>query len=301
MYSIALYVVLLLLAGCFCDDDQKDPTTTEEPGRIISLAPGITETIFALDAGDRLVGVTRFCTFPPQADRIAEVGGYFDPNYEAIIRLRPDLVILMKEHSEVKDFLGKKGISFLQIDNHDLMSLLESFRTIGSVIGKEKEAQVLIRSFKEKLSSLSASSKMNPRTLLVVDRSDMGTGTVADVWAAGRKTFYSDFLDAAGAQNVITEKKKDYHTLGTEGIISLRPQVIIDITRSMKKLDRGRAEADWYRVTGIPAVKDSLIFHVDKKYVSVPGPRIIHFLDDLQQIFRKADAKLDSRQRHEHN
>src|SRR5258707_1060445 len=92
--------------------------------RIVSLAPSITETLFELGLGDRVVGVTRYCTFPPEARTKPQVGGYYDPNFEAVTAARPDLVITLTEHHEVRNELGKLGLAFVTVDHTTVPGIL---------------------------------------------------------------------------------------------------------------------------------------------------------------------------------
>ncbi len=296
-YLFLLHAFLLLLTGCGSDRPDEVGNFRDDYSRIISLSPGITETIFALGAGERIVGVTRFCSYPPQTADIPNVGGYFDTNYEALLRLAPDLVIVMKEHGDVKSFLKKNQIPYLETDNHNVASLLQSFKSIGAVVDKEKEAAALVKAFEQKLSSYHISTTYKPKTLLVVDRTDMGSGTISGVWAAGRGTFFDDFLRSAGAENVVKAKGKEYQTLSIEGIISLAPQVIIDITRGVKEVSESDVESDWHSISSLPAVQDSLVFYIDSSYTSVPGPRIIHFLEDIQTIIMRTERIIASRRK----
>ena len=94
--------------------------------RIISLAPNITETLFALGQGNKVVGVTRFCKYPPEALEKENVGGFFDTNYEAIAALRPDLVILLPEHEKIQKYINKLGLQTLVVHNRCINEILET-------------------------------------------------------------------------------------------------------------------------------------------------------------------------------
>ncbi len=99
------------------------------------MSPGLTETLFALGVGDRVVGVTRFCNFPPEAASRARVGGFLDPNWEAIVALEPDLVVLMESHLDVEARLAGLGIASLKVDQHDVESALASFELLANACG----------------------------------------------------------------------------------------------------------------------------------------------------------------------
>ncbi|MFW5775360.1 MAG: ABC transporter substrate-binding protein [Chitinivibrionales bacterium] len=287
-------LILSFLTGCASEKSQGEWVVRESPKRVISMAPGITETIYSLGAQECLAGITRFCTYPPPTASVPKVGGYLDPNYEAIVRLKPDLVVLMKEHVDVKRFLTKNGMPFLQIDNHNISSLLQSFRLIGAAVGKTENARKLIASFREKISAQTVKHSFSPGVLLVVGRSDIGSGSIGKVWAAGSETVYDGFLEIVGADNCIDSRRGSYQMVSVEGIITLAPEVIIDISSVGGKISSRIAESDWYGIRGVPAVEDSLIFCIDSSYTSIPGPRIVRFLDDISAIMHRAQATIES-------
>ncbi|NQT40991.1 MAG: ABC transporter substrate-binding protein, partial [Planctomycetes bacterium] len=144
-------IVVLVFVGSHLAKESLDgstgpvaPPAPEDCRRIVSMAPSVTETLFALGLGDRVVGVTRYCKYPPEADEKDEVGGHFDPNFEAIVALRPDLVILLVEQEESRQALNSLGIATLVVRHKDIEGVLESISTIGRVCGAEETAGQLL-------------------------------------------------------------------------------------------------------------------------------------------------------------
>jgi iron complex transport system substrate-binding protein len=266
----------------------------EAPGhaaalRIISLAPSITETIYALGAGDRIVGVSDFCTYPPAVEKLPKVGGYIDPNFEAILRLKPDLLFLLKEHAKVKEFCAARGIRHIEIDDHNVPAIIQSMRIIGSACGKAAEGDKMAAAMDSSFSIGKFMEGPRPRVLLAVGRDGAGSGNIASVWAAGPSTFYDELIRAAGGTNVVSDSLNDYPTLSAEAIIRLKPDIIVDAMSSMAQYadQAQKLMHDWDEFTMVPAVHDSLVFCVEGDYVTIPGPRIIQFLNDLRQIIGK--------------
>src|SRR3954470_481013 len=110
------------------------PEAARPPGgaaRVVSLAPSITEVLFELGLGDRVVGVTRYCVFPPEARAKPQIGGYYDPNYEAISAARPDLAVVLPEHAEIRKELEHLGLKVLTVDHTSVQGILASIQLIG--------------------------------------------------------------------------------------------------------------------------------------------------------------------------
>lgn len=277
----ALWGALLLCCGCV--HEQRTSRGEPRAARIISLAPSITETLFALGCGERVVGVTDFCTYPEAARHLPRVGGYVDPNYEQILTLEPDLVILMKEHASVVEFLTKSGIAYAKVDNHDIGAILESFRLIGQRCGRPDRADSIVGAIRSALDTTSLDAP-RPSVLFCVGRQDMGGGSVSQAFVAGRSTFYHELLRAAGAENVIADSARQYPMLSAEGVMRLAPDIVIDAVASMQSLDTARIAADWQRLSTVPAVRNGMVFCLAGSHVTIPGPRIVLLFEQLKEI-----------------
>jgi iron complex transport system substrate-binding protein len=123
-------------------------------GRIVSMAPSITETLYALGLGDRVVGVERECHYPPEVEnvrRTGNVGGYCDPNIEAIVRLKPDLVIMLEEQAQALPQFDKLKLETLVVSHRSIDGVIESFRTIGRVCGRGPEGRQMADDLAEQL------------------------------------------------------------------------------------------------------------------------------------------------------
>lgn len=256
--------------------------------RIISLSPNITEILFELGLGDKIVGVTNFCNYPPAASHISKVGGYFDPNFEAIVMLKPDLVLILPEQENVKDFLSRLNISFSIVNNKTVSDIFTGIKIIGVTFGKEEPAEKLLLSLRTRLEKVKQKTKnlTKPAVLITVGRT-LGTGALADVYAAGKGTYFDELIKLAAGKNVIELSNISYPLLSAEGIIHLNPDIIVDFATDFEKQQLSEAEvkADWSCISEVSAVKNDRIYIRSQSYAVIPGPRFIVLLEDLAQIF----------------
>jgi iron complex transport system substrate-binding protein len=251
--------------------------------RIISFAPSITETLFALSLGKNVVGVTDFCNYPPEAKKLPKVGGYTNPNYEIILRLKPDLVVLLKEHSSLFGFLQKNKIEYLCIDNQNIPSILSSFKIIGQKCNREKQADSLDRLIRNEMTR-EVLNQPWPKTLICVDRENRGNGKISRIYIAARRSFYNELLSGACMDNVWHDSTITYPEVSSEGIIRMQPDIIIDFTMRAHQVSEQRIKLDWQSLPMLPAVKNNMIFCISNDYATIPGPRILTILRDFKKI-----------------
>ena len=163
---------LLLALACSSPEPQPPAPAPlpEHPVRIISLAPSITEILFALNLDERIVGVTQFCNYPPAATERTSVGGYYNPNYEAMIALKPDLVILLREHTREREHFDSLGVPWLEVNHHSIAKIFASMETIGQATGSRERAKRLIADLKTKLEKIGHRTKNLPRPKVQIGR-----------------------------------------------------------------------------------------------------------------------------------
>ncbi len=260
------------------------PTPPDRCRRIISVAPSITETLYALNLGDRLAGVSRYCTFPPEVQGKPRVGGYYDPNFEAVVALRPDLVIMLKEHEESLPGFRKLNLNTLVVNHKTIEGIIASFRAIGRACGNEAEGRQMAESFENRLRQIREKTQglPRPRVLLALDRT-FGSGHVADVYIAGVDDYFDRILELAGGENVYLHRGVRNPVVSAEGIAWLNPDVIIDVVRKevLENHDRQAILADWNELGRVEAVRNGRVLIFDQDYASVPGPRFLALVEDL--------------------
>lgn len=252
------------------------------PHRIISLAPNITEILFALDLDDRIVGVTRYCDYPQEALGKEKIGGMVDPNLEKIQSLDPDLVIGFRGNPlKVLQRLRDLGLPLFVLEmGSRLESVFEIIKRIGVVTHREKEAEVLVQSMKQKYSYLEKSLQ-NVQHQPKVFFSLHGMG----LWTCGKGSFLDDLVRKAKGINIAGKAERRWLHYNREELIHEDPEVIIVLAQSKEEFGRSR---QWIKgekpFQGIQAVDNDRIHFLDADKATRPGPRLIDALIELAHI-----------------
>jgi len=250
------------------------------PQRIVSLTPVITETLFALGAGDQVVGVTRFCNYPPEAKKRAVVGGIIDIDLEAVLTLRPDLVVGEEEQTVLGTLRGL-GLRVLPVRCQNLQDLFSAFTAIGREVGREAEAQALVASIRGRFAQVAEALKGEPRPRVLVV-----VGRTPSVVAAGRGTYLDELVSLAGATNVVGDSERPYTILSMETVLVRRPEVIVECSGSMVGKDfTEEARQAWSRWPTLPAVSSGRVFVSTSDALLRPGPRVGEALEELVRYF----------------
>ena len=209
---------------------------TEKPcNRIICLSPGLTETVFALGLGSKVVGVTRFCLYPPEARNCPDIGGFLDPNYEAIVALRPDIVFLTPYQRELMRDLQRLGVNTCTVLQDSLADILDSYRQIGALCNCREAAETLTAELHTCLDRMKQQTqdKTALRLLLTTGR-DVRTGKLDEVYAVGHGTFLDELITLLGCENIAPGNLLEYPSVSVEGILRLDPDIIIELVADME-------------------------------------------------------------------
>lgn len=262
------------------------PAAHQLPHRIISLAPSVTELLFALGLGDRVVGVTNHCRYPSAVLSKEKVGDYYHPDYEAILSLRPDLVVLLPEHEEAERYLSSLGVKTLRVNHFTIPGVLDSMLLIGKICGTETGEQ-MVEDIRGRMETIrSKTDGLEPSRVLVSLGRNMGPGIIRDVYICGEDGFYSEMIELAGGKNAYRGGELKFPTLSAEGIVRLNPQVILEIVPDLA--ESGWKEEDilrqWGQLRGVDAVIHHRVHVLSHDYAVVPGPRFILILDDMAKL-----------------
>lgn len=290
-YLILLLLLVVVVAGGIFYKNLETGSASR-PGaperasysRIVSLSPSNTEILFALDLGDRVVGVTRFCKYPPEAQEKAEVGGYLDPNYEAVAVLEPDLVIILPEYEKVMEYLNELGLKYLIVHNRTVSEIIGTINVIGAECGAEKRARELVAQIEARKNEIAERTRhlARPGVIVSIGRT-VGSGMLKEVYLAGKNTFYDELITLAGGRNLYESKNVPYPLVSAEGLLYLNPEIILELVPDLDSRETTEEIVlkDWQSVPRIDAVRNRRVYVLAGDYVAIPGPRIILLLEDM--------------------
>ena len=286
MFTCGVLVGLSALHGG-CSEAEQRSVPEGEYERIVSLAPSITELLFALGVGDRVVGATRYCNYPPEARDLPRLGGYLDPNYEAMLRLQPDLVVTVEEHVDAQERLGAFGIATARVNHKTIPGIIASMRSLGEVCGVPARGDSLASAIERRVDEITAATegKERPSVLLAVGR-NLGSADLEDVYVAAEDGFYSDLIRMAGGRNAYPGGPIRFPVVSEEGIMRLNPDIIIDLVADLDEhgLEAEAVRSQWGSLNGVRAVERGDVYVLTGDYVVIPGPRFPLLLEDLVRI-----------------
>ena len=250
----------------------------ERPKRIVSTAPSITEALFALGLGDQVVGVSRFCNFPPVVQKLPKVGSYLSPDAEAIARLAPDLVVLQRVSSELTNRLNALQIRFIEVPHGTLNDVYTGINLIGKAAAVSERASSLNARIQGDLAALHAKTTNLPstRVLVVLNRRP---GMLADLTAAGPDNYVQQLLQIAGGTNVLAKPGLPaYPRISLETVLREDPDMILDLSgEAESEAERQAARTQviklWADQSQLAAVRNGRVVVGTSNALLVPGPR----------------------------
>lgn len=252
------------------DDLGRTVKIPEKIERAVSLAPNLTEIVFAVGAGDRLVGRTTYDNFPPEALSIPAVGDTMNPNIENIIALKPQIV-LVSTASQIETFTGtldRQNIAYFVTNPSDLEGIYKSIDKIGAIFGKSDEAKKVIENLQTRVAGVEAKTNgaEKPKVFLQISREPLYT--------IGADSFLTDLIERAGGVSATKEVPTAYPKLSKETALALNPDVII-----LSDSEDNLAPNDALKTS--PAVKNKKVFKINADIISRPSPRIVDALEEI--------------------
>jgi ABC-type Fe3+-hydroxamate transport system substrate-binding protein len=261
----------------FVDDVGRKIYLAKAPKRVVSLAPSITEILFAIGAGDSVVGVTEFCDYPPEALTKTHVGDS-RPNLEAILALEPDLVLAMEViRDDVLKTLQQLKIPLFILEAKSLEHVYSHVQTVGRMLGRISEANNVAHTMRQDIQAIASktSSLPKPRVLYVVYPQPFIT--------VGTGSYIHQLLELAGGNNIAKDAGNPYPRLSMEVVLQKDPEIILFPT--MGGLNTPEADLDqWKRWSSMSAVKHERLHLVPWALISRPGPRLVQGLEALAKV-----------------
>ena len=272
-HMLRLFTCIALAGLVCCGRQATPPSNTAIPQRIISLSPTVTEILYELGLGDRLIADTTLCDYPEDAKNKEKVGDFLSVNEEKIISLQPDLIIdtTSKSHEKMWERMARAGIRVEHFEIDTMDAVYDAYTGIGKIAGVEEKAAGLVNNLKDGFADLKARGARaanKPRVLFVVDYENLVL--------AGEGTFIDTLLADIGCVNVIADKGWPGNA-SFEVLISLKPDIII-IAVNGKDLAEEKIKtikARWTTAASVPAVANNRILVINADTATRPGPRLL--------------------------
>ncbi|MEX5214880.1 MAG: cobalamin-binding protein [Nitrospiraceae bacterium] len=272
----------------FVDDTGRKVFLANPPQRIVSLAPHITEMLFALDGGGRVVGVTSSCDFPTEAMALPKVGGA-TPSIECIVRLNPDLLLTPRGYlsDDAARRMSQLKIPFFSFETQTLDDVLRHLSTLGRLLDRGKAADALVGGLRQRIKQIVTPSADRPRPkVLYVFSCDPST-------TVGPGNFVHHLIEIAGGANIAADTTTAFPRLSIETALKSNPDIIL--------LPAGGAVSgfeswlsEWRKRSALSAIRHPRVVLVDSDLLDRPGPRIVEGLEYLAQVFRSDPSTTDS-------
>ncbi len=262
------------------DDLDRKVTILKQPERIISMAPVNTEILFALGLGEKVVGISNVCDYPPQAQEKERIGDYDNPNLEKIIELEPHLILASHGNpTELINQLEELNYAVVYLDPKDIDHIISSITTVGKITGNDKESTRLTEEMEERIEAvLSVTSSLvennKPRVLYVV--------WYKPLWTAGSGTFIDELIQKAGGINIAGDIA-GWPQMNLETVIEKNPQIVV-VGYSEDQPELIQAVRDESTLDQTDAFKNNQIHTIDTDIVSRTGPRIVDALEEMARV-----------------
>jgi iron complex transport system substrate-binding protein len=268
------------------------------PARLVTLAPSLTETAYALGLGDRVVGVSDYTAWPPEAATKPRLGGLFNPDLERILGLKPDLALLLPSQRDLAAKLGRLGIATLVVPSESLADVERAFVAVGDRCGRREAGRAAAARFRAALAPRPVAHVVvgrgaGSRPLRVFLAAGREPGRMGNILAAGPGTFLDELLTRLGGRNVFADAPARYAQVGLEEIVARAPDAVLELQGDpLPETERRRLLADWRSLPGLSAAAAGHVTILAGDYVLIPGPRLPHLYDEMAAALARAAADL---------
>jgi iron complex transport system substrate-binding protein len=297
----SVLIIILFLVFTICQNCNRYQDETVNKRRIISLSPFITEIIYALDAGDDLIAVSDYCSWPQEAKYLRKIGGLLDPNIEEIVVLKPTYIFGQPAHTELKQQLEKFGLNIIMISNEDIKDILNAIKRIGKELDHNTQATELISAIRDSLRMIGDNvcsnesvafqpagiqQKDSITAILVIGREK---GGLRNMTVAGTNTFIGEMWELAGGKNLYSDLTSRYSLVSLESILIRNPDVIIEFDPGGERMvKREVITAEWEILKQVKAIKKGNLFLVSGEHIFIPGPRFYLLAQDFDILMKMA-------------
>ncbi len=256
-----------------------------KPSRIVSLVPAVTEMLYAIGAAGEVAGVSSYDHFPPEVASKPRLGALLDPDFERILSLKPDLVIVYSTQNDLIDRLARARVPMFVDEHAGLADITATIRRLGQRIGRAERADQVAASIERELADIRrrVAGRPRPKTALIFGREP---GSLRSIYASAGVGFMHDMLEAAGGTDVFGDVMRQSLQATTEVLLARAPDVILEVRGEEGWTpDRLATERDaWRALPGVPAVKTGRVYLVADDRISVPGPRVAEAVRVLARL-----------------
>ncbi|MFZ1292142.1 MAG: cobalamin-binding protein [Melioribacteraceae bacterium] len=288
-YKILLFLVLLLI-GCnqseetnknqfsITDDLGKSFEPNIKINKIVSLAPNLTELLFSLNVGNKIVGNTKYCNFPEESKNIEKVGDLLTVDAEKIISLQPDIVFITVEGNSKFDYnkLKQLGLKVFVSNPRNYKGIKKTLSDMSKILGKEKVADSLINNWDLRI------EKVKKTHNIIISQTVLFLVSTNPIFTVGKNSFMNEILSFAGLKNIAADKDINYPLLNREEIVKRDPDYILLYETNTNKIDELlKNYPEW---NTIRAVINNRIFYVNADLFSRPGPRFVDAVENLNNL-----------------
>jgi iron complex transport system substrate-binding protein len=280
----AMIAVVAVLLGCSAPKQDPGSEPFRPPTRVVCLTPSATETVAAVAGPSVIVGIDYYSDFPPELTDRPRVGEFLSPNLEAILALRPDLVVLDRVQTQALSGLRAAGIATLDLRMERVADVKRALLRTGAAFGQPQRAQQLVSQLERDLAEVATIGQRAPRpprVLFVVDRE---LGGLRSITAAGPHTYLSELVTLAGGTNVLADSPVPFPRISAEEILHERPDVILDAVHTDTIQ---RAASDWNVLATVPAVQTGRIYVLGEAMHAHPGPRLAATLRTIADLIHR--------------
>jgi iron complex transport system substrate-binding protein len=269
------------LPGTFTDDLGREVRIEKAPERIVSHVPGITEILFALGLGEKVVGVSNYCDYPEAAKAKPKIGGFWNPSIESIVALNPDLVLTNGSVKYVMTQLDSLGITYIVLDPKDIDGILKDIELMGKVTGTGGKAREVIKDMQDRILRVSAKVKDAPKVKVFYT---FATTDLNNPWTAGPGSVVDSLINMAGGENISARALAPWVQFSIEEVVATDPEVIVvDASHgsAVTPIAELKQHPVWRKIT---AIKQGRICPIDGDLLNRFGPRIVQGLEEMAKI-----------------
>jgi iron complex transport system substrate-binding protein len=285
--TMTALALLLITAGA----SNRPGAAQAAPVRVVSLVPALTEMVFAIGAGRRVMAVSSYDEVPEEVKSLPRVGALLDPDVERIIAMRADLVLLYGSQTDLMTQLRRSSIRYYEYRHGGLATVTKTMRDLGRLLDASPAADALAARIDARLAALRrrVATLAKPRVLLVFSRE---RGSLRNIYASGGRGFLHDMLEAAGGVNVFADISAESVQATSEMILVRKPDVILEIRATALASDDDPASlTPWQTLASVPAVRNGRVHVLPGRMFVVPGPQVADAAEAMFRVLQEQGAR----------